>query len=148
VPVNADLGAVQAGEVFLSHVSARAIDAVCLLMLNSLDRETLMEVIPCRCFIRMQNLSLALWARMNEAAWLFELKTAGTEIAVCLPNCRDNPAPAALVPGKAAITAMCFDTGRRRPPEYLVILSQRAGRLESMAQTAILTSGRRLTIGS
>jgi hypothetical protein len=44
VPVNADPGAAQAGEVLLSHVSARAIEAVCLLMLNSLDRETLMQV--------------------------------------------------------------------------------------------------------
>jgi hypothetical protein len=59
VLVNADLGAALAGEVLLSHVSARAIEAVCLLMLNSLDRETLMQVIPCRCFIRMQDLSLA-----------------------------------------------------------------------------------------
>jgi len=38
--LNSDPGA--AAEVFLSHDSARAIEAVCLLMLASLDLETLM----------------------------------------------------------------------------------------------------------
>jgi hypothetical protein len=37
---------ISAGEVFLSHVSARAIEAVCFLMINSLDLETLMQTIP------------------------------------------------------------------------------------------------------
>jgi hypothetical protein len=46
VVVNADLGPAQAGEVFLSHVSARAIEAVCLLMVDSLNLETLMQTIP------------------------------------------------------------------------------------------------------
>jgi hypothetical protein len=46
VMVDADRGAAQSAEVFLSHVSARAIEAVCLLMINSLDLETLMKVIP------------------------------------------------------------------------------------------------------
>jgi hypothetical protein len=43
---DADLCASQAEEVFLSHVSARAIEAVCLLMADSLDLETLMQTIP------------------------------------------------------------------------------------------------------
>lgn len=43
---DADPGAAQAGGVFLSHVIARAIEAVCLLMVDSLDFETLMRVIP------------------------------------------------------------------------------------------------------
>ena len=51
VVVHADLGAAQAGEVFLSHVSASAIEAVCLLMIDSLDLETLMKVIPRRRFV-------------------------------------------------------------------------------------------------
>ena|SRR5215471_1479105 len=46
VMVNSDLGAAQPGEVVLSHVSARAIEAVCLLMVDSLDLETLMQIIP------------------------------------------------------------------------------------------------------
>jgi hypothetical protein len=50
VVVDADLGAAQAGEVFLSHVSASAIEAVCLLMIGSLDLKTLMKVIPRRRF--------------------------------------------------------------------------------------------------
>ena len=43
--VNSDLGATEA-ETLRSHVSARAIEAVCLLMDNSLDLETLMLAIP------------------------------------------------------------------------------------------------------
>jgi len=39
---NSDLGATQAEEVFLSHVSARAIEAVCLRKFDSFDLETLM----------------------------------------------------------------------------------------------------------
>jgi hypothetical protein len=85
VVVNAALGAAQPGEVFLSHVNARAIEAVCLLMADALDRETLMRVIPCRRFIGMHNRSFAMRARMNEAAWLSELKTAGKR------NCRLAP---------------------------------------------------------
>jgi hypothetical protein len=42
---NSDLGAAQATEVFLSHAIARAIEAVCLLMADSLDLETLMQAI-------------------------------------------------------------------------------------------------------
>lgn len=44
--VDADLGPSQTGDGFLSHVSARAIEAVCLLMVDSLDFETLMRMIP------------------------------------------------------------------------------------------------------
>jgi hypothetical protein len=40
VVVNADLGSTESREVFFSHVSARAIEARCLLMVNSLDLET------------------------------------------------------------------------------------------------------------
>jgi hypothetical protein len=39
--MDADLGSSKAGEVLLSHVSARAIEAVCLLMVDSFDLETL-----------------------------------------------------------------------------------------------------------
>ena len=46
VVVNADLGTTEPGEVFLSHVSASAIEAVCLLMIDSLDLETLMQIVP------------------------------------------------------------------------------------------------------
>jgi hypothetical protein len=44
--VDSDLGAAKPGEVFLSHVSARAIEAVCLLTVDSFDLETLMQIIP------------------------------------------------------------------------------------------------------
>jgi hypothetical protein len=39
--VNSDLGKAQAAGVFLSHVSARAIEAVCLLIVRSLDLDAL-----------------------------------------------------------------------------------------------------------
>ena len=58
VVVDADFGATEPGEVFLSHVSASAIEAVCLLMVDSLDLETLMKVIPRRRFVGMNNRSL------------------------------------------------------------------------------------------
>ena len=44
--VNSVLGASDTGTLFLSQVSARAIEAVCLLMAVSLDLETLMQSIP------------------------------------------------------------------------------------------------------
>ena len=43
-----DLGASDAGEVLLSHLSVRAVEAVRLLMIDLLDLETLMKVIPSR----------------------------------------------------------------------------------------------------
>jgi hypothetical protein len=56
--VDAGLGATEPGEVFLSHVSVSAIEAVCLLMADSLDHETLMMVIPRRRFVGMGNHTL------------------------------------------------------------------------------------------
>ena len=44
--LNSDLAATEAAETLRSHVSARAIEAVCRLIDNSLDLETLMRVIP------------------------------------------------------------------------------------------------------
>jgi hypothetical protein len=41
-----DLGAPQTGEILLSHINARAIEAVCRLMVASLDFETLMCMVP------------------------------------------------------------------------------------------------------
>jgi hypothetical protein len=46
VVAGADFGAAQSEEVFLSHVSARAIEAVCFLMVDPFDLETLMQVVP------------------------------------------------------------------------------------------------------
>jgi hypothetical protein len=46
VVLNSDLGTAKAREVLHSHVSARVIEAVCLLMVDSLDLETLMSVFP------------------------------------------------------------------------------------------------------
>jgi hypothetical protein len=53
-----DLGASEPGEVPLSHVSARAVEAVRLLMINSLNLETLMKVIPKRRFVGVDDRAL------------------------------------------------------------------------------------------
>ena len=45
VMMDADLSASEPGEVFLSHVSASAIEAVCLLMIDSLDLEAIMQIV-------------------------------------------------------------------------------------------------------
>jgi hypothetical protein len=58
VVVNADLGAMEPGEVFRNHVSASAIEAVCLLMIDSLDLETLMKVVPRRRFVGANDRAL------------------------------------------------------------------------------------------
>jgi hypothetical protein len=43
--MGANLGAPGAGKLFLSHVNACAIEAVCLLMIDALSFETLMKLI-------------------------------------------------------------------------------------------------------
>jgi hypothetical protein len=116
VALNSNLGVTQAAEVFLSHVSARAIEAVCLLMVDSLDLETLMRVIPCRRFTACTTLPFAVRARMDEAVWLSELKTTRTEFPASLSNYHDNLTLAVLVPGGVVITGMCFDSvGSTKP---------------------------------
>ena len=56
--VDVDLGASEAEEVPLSHVSARAVEAVRLLMINSLNLETLMRFIPKRRFVGVDDRAL------------------------------------------------------------------------------------------
>ena len=58
VMMDADLSASEPGEVFLSHVSASAIEAVCLLMIDSLDLETLMAVVPRLRFVGVDDRAL------------------------------------------------------------------------------------------
>jgi hypothetical protein len=48
--MGANLGAPGAGKLFLSHVNACAIEAVCLLMIDALSFETLMKLIPRQCW--------------------------------------------------------------------------------------------------
>jgi hypothetical protein len=78
--VDPNLGVAQAGEVFHSHVSASPIEAACLLMIESLDLETLMKVIPRRRFVGVDDRALAMRPRRNGAAWFSVLHTAGTEL--------------------------------------------------------------------
>jgi hypothetical protein len=53
-----DVGASEAEEMPLSHISARAVEAVRLLMINSLNLETLMRFIPKRPFVGVDDRAL------------------------------------------------------------------------------------------
>ena len=55
---DADFGSSQAGEVLLSHVSARAIEAVCLLMVDSLDPRNAHVSYPMMPLVGVDNRSL------------------------------------------------------------------------------------------
>ena len=46
----------------------------------------------------------------------FRIENCRNGVASAFPNCNDNLAPAALVPGKAAITTMCRYIGRLDVP--------------------------------
>jgi len=81
---NSCLGTTEAVEIVRSQVSARAIEAVCRLTANSLDLETLMRMILDTASSARTTVPFATRARPNQAAWLFELKTAGR-------NCRLAP---------------------------------------------------------
>lgn len=76
--MDADFRATKAAEVLLGLVRASAIEAISLLAIDPLDLETLMEVIPRSSFVSVDP--LATRARMNVAAWLSLLNTAGTEL--------------------------------------------------------------------
>ena len=81
IRVDVDLGASGAAEVLLSHLSVRAVEAIRLLMIDLLDLETLMKVIPSA----WTTVPFAIRARMNEAAWLSASKLPG---ANCGPRSR------------------------------------------------------------
>ena len=77
---DADRDAAEQGGVFLSHVSASAIEAVCLLMVDSLDLETLMKFCPGRRFVGMQIRSIRDAGANERCGVAFRTKTAGTEL--------------------------------------------------------------------
>jgi hypothetical protein len=72
--MDADCSASQAAAGCLSHVRASAIAVVCRRVIEALDRETLIEVCPETVRLTMRG------TVMNEAAWLDELNSAGTEL--------------------------------------------------------------------
>jgi hypothetical protein len=78
--VDADLGATQAAEIFLGPIRGCAVKAVSLLMVDPLNFKPFVQMIPCAGFIGVNRGALAMRARMNEAARLSELNTAGTEL--------------------------------------------------------------------
>ena len=74
---NAGLCSAQPPEVLFSQLSARAIEAVCLLMVDSFDLETLMSIVL-RCLLNgTYNRSLRRCARMDEAAGFPNWKLTG-----------------------------------------------------------------------
>ena len=70
-------------------------DAVCRLI-ASLDLETLMPIIPCRCFIGIDHRFLRDRGANERSNLAFRIENCGDGIAV---SHHDNPALAALVPG-------------------------------------------------
>jgi hypothetical protein len=104
---DAGLGAMEPKDVFRSHVSASAIEAVCLLMADSLDLEMLMKVIPDAASSAWTTVRFALRARMHDAAWLSGLKRPGRSF-LHVPEPTTQPCTTVLVPGRPAITVMFF----------------------------------------
>jgi hypothetical protein len=104
--VDVDLGASEAQEVPLSHVSARAVEAVRLLMINSLNLETLMRFIPKRRFVGMDDHpSQSERGRMKLG---FTCQKLPGRLAAAFPNCRNNLVLAGSVPGRATFTAIFY----------------------------------------
>jgi hypothetical protein len=91
-----DLRASGAREAPFSHVSARAVEAVCLLMTNALNLETLMGVIPSA----WMTAPFAMRARMNEVASFSVIETAGSALPPRPANSCDNLATDGSVPAK------------------------------------------------
>ena len=52
---NANVGATEALDVLLSHARTSAIDAVCRLMIDSLDLETLMSIVLTRRLVGLDD---------------------------------------------------------------------------------------------
>ena len=97
IRVDVDLGASEAAEVLLSHLSVRAVEAIRLLMIDLLDLETLMKVIPSA----WTTVPFAIRARMNDLTWLSASKLPE---ANCRHAHRNNRALSGFVPGKTTVT--------------------------------------------
>jgi hypothetical protein len=83
--VDADLDAAEPGDVFLSHVSASAIEAGCLLTVDSLDLETLMKVCPGRRFVGTQIRSIRDAGANERCSLAFRIKNRDG-VASTFPN--------------------------------------------------------------
>jgi hypothetical protein len=72
--VDANLGTAQAGEVFLRLIGASAVEAVRLLMVDTLHFKTVVQAIPSAAFVRVNGSALRYYgasakiARINEIA--------------------------------------------------------------------------------
>ena len=100
IRVDVDLGASEAADVLLSHLSVRAVEAIRLLMIDLLDLETLMKVIPSA----WTTVPFAIRARMNDLTWLSWLSASKLPEANCRHAHRNNRALSGFVPGKTTVT--------------------------------------------
>ena len=105
----ASLGAPGAGKLFLSHVNACAIEAVCLLIIDALSFETLMKLIPRPYW--WATVPFAIRAPTNEAAG-FGVEHCRDRMAATLPDHANNLALGILVPANSG-NAIFFSS--RRP---------------------------------
>lgn len=93
--------------MLLSHISARAIDAVCLLTVDPLDLKAIMEIVSDAASSACTTASFVIRARMNEAASFSVLKNAGSKtITTTLHS-------AFWFRAKPTITAVSFRIRRR-----------------------------------
>src|SRR6202043_800642 len=81
-------------------------------MIDSLDLETLMKVIPRCCFVGVNGCAFRNAGTNERGDLAFAIEYCRNGIAATFPNYHNNLALAVLVPGQAPITAMCFDVGR------------------------------------
>ena len=70
VMADADFNTAQAAEELRSSVSTRAVEAICLLVIDSRDLETLMKVVQRRRFVGVYDCPFVMRAIINDAAWL------------------------------------------------------------------------------
>jgi hypothetical protein len=75
-------------DVPLSHVSASAIEAVCLRMIDSLDRETLIAIGPGRRFVGVDDRALG----NGRGCVAFRHEDCRDRICRTLPDHHNNPA--------------------------------------------------------
>jgi hypothetical protein len=87
VMVDADFGASEAWEVLLSHVSASAIEAVCLLMIDSLDLEAIMQIVLWRRFVGIDYRA----GRDERSGWAFSIWILPGLNFRCVPGSQQQP---------------------------------------------------------
>jgi hypothetical protein len=105
---NANVGATEARDVFLSHANTSAIEAVCRLMMDSLDLETLMNSVLGRGLVGVDDFADCGTRADERGSLAFGRENCRDRMTVALPDHNNNPALAVLVPSKTTVAAAFF----------------------------------------